>query len=262
MKTFSPNNLAPDITIDNLSLKYHHHRLFEQFNLRLPSGSWTCLLGASGVGKTTVLRLLAGLPTGVDYPVDPSAIRTSDGLPLKGRIAYMAQQDSLLPWLNVLNNTLLGYRLRGQTVRDSEKIQAKNLLKTVGLDQVMHLYPDQLSGGMRQRVALVRTFLEERPIVLMDEPFSALDAITRFKLQDLAAELLRGKTVLWVTHEPLEAIRLADQIYVLQGSPVRLSKPIIPPGLRPRDPAQIEILQYQARLLDLMAVNPPDREVE
>ncbi len=104
------------------------------------------------------------------------------------------------------------------------------------LGDAIHLYPAQLSGGMRQRVALVRTLLEERPIVLMDEPFSSLDVITRLKLQDLAAELLAAKTVLLVTHDPLEALRLADRVYVLHGAPAVLSEPLIPDGPRPRPP--------------------------
>lgn len=249
--TRSQNN-PPDIFISNLTLKYQHHFLFNQFNLHLPSASWNCLLGSSGVGKSTLLKLLAGLPTGIDKPLARDMITTSDGMPLKGRIAYMAQEDLLMPWLTVWENGLVGYRLRGQTVSADIRRRALQLLSRVGLENAVKLRVAQLSGGMRQRVALVRTLLEDRPIVLMDEPFSALDAITRLKLQNLAVELLDGKTVLLVTHDPLEALRLADRIYVLQGAPAKLSEVLIMETPRPRSPLDAALLLRQGELLNLL----------
>ena len=106
---------------------------------------------------------------------------------------------------------------------------------------------------MRQRVALARTLMEDRPVVLMDEPFSALDAVTRHRLQDLAAELLDGRTVLLVTHNPLEALRLGHKVWVLGGRPARLEGPIQPPGLPARDPADPRLLALQAELLNELA---------
>jgi len=242
-------NKPLSISVNNLSLKYHHHPLFDQFNFHLPGGSWTCLLGVSGVGKSTLLKLIAGLPTGVDHAIDSSVIVTSDGRPLAGRIAYMAQQDLLMPWLNVLENCLIGHRLRGQAVSKEEKNHALDLLRQVGLEKAASLKTSQLSGGMRQRVALVRTLLEERPVVLMDEPFSALDAITRLKLQDLAADLLIGKTVLLVTHDPLEALRLGDRVCILRGAPAELSEILVMESPRPRSPEDVNLLKRQAELL-------------
>lgn len=250
--SFSPTN-APAIQINHLTLEYQHHLLFNNFSLRLPAASWTCLLGASGVGKSTLLKLLAGLPTGVDQPIAPGVIAAEDGLPLSGRVAYMAQQDLLMPWLTALENCLIGYRLRGQAVSLAERTHVLDLLKAVGLQQAADLHVAQLSGGMRQRVALVRTLLEDRPIVLMDEPFSALDVITRLKLQDLAAELLIGKTVLFVTHDPLEALRLADHIGVLQGAPAQLNEMLIIESSRPRSPQDPQLLERQGELLNLLA---------
>lgn len=243
----------PGISITSLTLEYQHHALFKQFNLSLPVNSWTCVLGASGVGKSTLLKLLAGLPTGVDLPLDSNVISTSDGLPLTGRVAYMAQQDLLMPWLSVLENCLIGYRLRGQTVGVAERNRAKELLAQAGLGHALALEVSQLSGGMRQRVALVRTLLEQRPVVLMDEPFSALDVITRLKLQDLAVEWLAGKTVLLVTHDPLEALRLGDRVYVLRGAPAQLSEVLEIDTPRPRSLQDFELLQRQGELLTLLA---------
>lgn len=243
-------NSAVDIVIHNLQLKYEHHWLFNKFSLHVPAGQWTCLLGASGVGKSTLLKLLAGLPTGVDAsPITPS---------LEGRVAYMAQSASLLPWLTVLENCLVGYRLRGQTVGEREQSRARALLKQVGLASAATLRISQLSGGMCQRVALVRTLLEERPVVLMDEPFSALDVVTRLKLQDLAVELLVGRTVLLVTHDPLEALRLADRICVLQGVPATLTEELLLETPRPRSPQDPELLARQGELLNLLGKRSAD----
>ena len=164
----------------------------------------------------------------------------------------MAQQDLLMPWLNVLENCLIGYRLRGEPVAAAEYQRAKNLLSQVGLENAIELRVSQLSGGMRQRVALVRTLLEERPVVLMDEPFSALDVLTRLQLQDLAADYLAGKTILLVTHDPLEALRLADRIYILRGSPAQISELLILDTPRPRSLQDPVLLERQGQLLALL----------
>ncbi|WP_018688125.1 ABC transporter ATP-binding protein [Ahrensia kielensis] len=175
----------------------------------MPAGQWTCLLGPSGVGKSTILRLLLGLKTGGHFKGE---ISTSDGQSIAGQISYMAQSDLLLPWLSVVENLMVGASLRGDT-HDEER--AMMLLDRVGLSDHGHKKPAALSGGMRQRAALARTLMEDRPIVLLDEPFSALDAGTRADMQELSAELLTGKTVLLVTHDPAEASRVADQILVM-----------------------------------------------
>ncbi len=178
-------------------------------DLTLPAGGWTCLLGPSGVGKSTVLRLILGLDTGGVFDGD---IRASDAAPLTGRISYMAQSDLLLPWLSVRDNICIGARLRGQ---GADFAKADRLLAQVGLAAHGDKTPRALSGGMRQRAALARTLMEERPVILLDEPFSALDAANRAQMQELTAELLQGKTVLLVTHDPAEAARLGNQILLM-----------------------------------------------
>ena len=244
MSGVAPTSPGPGVTIGVRSLAYAGSPLFENLRFRLDGGSWTCLLGPSGVGKTTLLRLIAGLGPGALVVAD-------DGAAIGGRTALMAQQDLLLPWLPVIDNVLLGYRLRGTPRAELRRLRgpARQLLARVGLERQAEDLPATLSGGMRQRAALARTLMENRPIVLMDEPFSALDAITRHRLQDLAAELLVGRTVLLVTHNPLEALRLGHRLYVLGGRPATPRGPLLPRGLPPRDAADPTLLAMQAELL-------------
>lgn len=228
-------------------LVYGGMTLFDGLDLELTGGCFTCLLGPSGIGKTSLLRLLGGLtPPGIS-----GELRGGDGRPLTGRVAYMAQQDLLLPWLSVLNNVALGSRLRGER---TDRSRALNLLARVGLADCALARPDTLSGGMRQRAALARTLMEDRPVVLMDEPFSGLDALTRLRLQALAAELLAGRTVLLITHDPLEALRLGEHILIMNGRPATLSALPDLPGIPPRDPGDPAVqAAYRAILRRLEA---------
>ncbi len=234
------------VRVDRLSLGARP--LFENLRMTLPGGRWTCLLGPSGVGKSTLLRLIAGLDRGRG-----ADIAAEDGEPLAGRVAYMAQRDLLLPWLSARDNVTLGFRLRGGPVDAATRGQADRLLARVGLDGQGDAAPGTLSGGMRQRVALARTLMEDRPVVLMDEPFASLDAITRLRLQDLAADLLTGRTVLLVTHDPLEALRLGHDLRVLSGRPAALGPPLHPPGDPPRQADDRRLLALQADLLARLA---------
>ncbi|CAK1893433.1 Uncharacterized ABC transporter ATP-binding protein HI_0354 [Vibrio crassostreae] len=225
------------VQLSNATLRYRdsEHATLSGLSLSLSAGKWTVLLGRSGCGKTTVLRYLAGL---LDDKVEwQGTLATSDELPLTDRIAYMAQQDLLLPWLSVIDNVCLSYRFQSSADKHQNiehKNQALELLTSVGLADYADTMPDQLSGGMRQRVALARTLMQDKPVVLMDEPFSALDAVTRHKLQTLACELLRDKTVVLITHDPQEAVRLADNLYVLQGTPASAHSLSVPHTSTPR----------------------------
>jgi putative hydroxymethylpyrimidine transport system ATP-binding protein len=232
---------APGIRLRGARLAYAGEPLFDDLDLGLAGGEITALLGPSGVGKSSLLRLIAGLE-----PDGTGTVTRDDGGRLPGAVALMEQSDQLLPWLSVLDNVLLGSRLRGQR---PDRARALALLDRAGLAGRADDRPAALSGGMRQRCALARTLMEDRPVVLMDEPFSALDALTRLRLQDLAAELLAGRTVLMVTHDPMEALRLAHRIVIMRGRPARLGLGAVPPGVPPRPAGDGALLRQYAELL-------------
>ncbi|MHA1563775.1 MAG: ABC transporter ATP-binding protein [Alphaproteobacteria bacterium] len=223
--------------------------LFADLELVAVANGWTCLLGASGVGKTTLLRMIAGLV--------PGAVCTSNGAPLTGRMSYMAQQDLLLPWLSALDNVTLGARLRGVPAQGA---QALDLLDQVGIADQAAKLPAQLSGGQRQRVALARTLMEDRPVVLMDEPFSAVDAVNRQRLQILAAKLLHGRTVILITHDPQEALLLGDKILVMSGQPVTLDDVAVPATARPRQPDDPDLIRLQQSLMERLGAALEDAD--
>ena len=218
--------------------------IFGPLSLDAPAGEWTCLLGVSGVGKSTVLRLLGGI--GDEVALDGVAT-AGDGKPLAGRVALMAQSDLLMPWLDAVANVTLGSRLRREA---ADRARARALLTRVGLADHFGKRPHALSGGQRQRVALARTLMEDRPVVLLDEPFSALDARSRAMMQDLAAELLAGRTVLHVTHDVAEAARLGQNVRLMTHSGIATELP--PDSPIPRSFDAAETLAFQGRLLRLL----------
>jgi NitT/TauT family transport system ATP-binding protein len=190
--------------------------------IEVERGEFICVVGPSGCGKTTLLRLIAGLE-----PATAGTIML-DGKQVHGpgrNRGFVFQNDSLLPWRTVLNNALVGPEVAGR-VGEKEKARTLELLKLVGLGGFEHYYPRQLSGGMRQRVNLARALAIDPDVLLMDEPFAALDAQTREIMQ---TELLRiweqgRKTVLFVTHQIDEAVFLADRVIVLARRPGRLQE--------------------------------------
>ena len=215
--------------------------LVATLDFAVPAGQWTCLLGASGVGKTTLLRLIAGIE---DNATLAGRITASDGGALPGRIALMAQDDLLMPWLSVRDNVMLGARLRAER---PDTARADEVLGRVGLSGHAQKRPETLSGGERQRAALARTLMEDRPVVLLDEPFSALDARIRAQMQDLAFAHLAGRTVLMVTHDPAEAVRLGDQVLLL--GPEGCHAVPLPRAAPPRPVDDPETLAAQGALL-------------
>lgn len=218
--------------------------LFGPLEIEIAAGRWTCLLGPSGIGKSTILRHIAGLETGATLS---GTITVTDAQPLTGRVAYMAQSDLLLPWLDVTGNVALGAKLRGER---PDPVWIEAVIAEVGLTGHAHKRPRHLSGGMRQRVALARTLIEDRPVVLLDEPFSALDARTRAEMQELAFRVLSKRTVLLVTHDPAEAARLGSRIYAMTETGLHVGTP--PPSTPIRAVDDPEVLVAQTRLLNLL----------
>jgi putative hydroxymethylpyrimidine transport system ATP-binding protein len=214
--------------------------LIRNLALTFPAARWSCLLGPSGVGKSTLARLIAGL-TG---PYRLEGGLSVDGAALAGHVAMMAQDAQLLPWADCVQNVTIGARLRGAR---PDMARARTLLAQVGLAGLEGRRPAALSGGQRQRVALARVLMEDCPIVVLDEPFSALDTVTRLAMQDLAASVLQGRTVILITHDPLEAIRLSDHAYLL--GPLGAESLALPASPTPRDFTAPETLTAQAGLL-------------
>jgi len=222
-------------------LKMGDAPLIRDLALEMPSGRWSCLLGPSGIGKSSIARLIAGLPG--PQRLD-GALRTGDDQPLAGRVALMAQGGQLLPWADLVANVTIGARLRGAR---PDLARANALLAQVGLAGLERRRPNALSGGQQQRVALARVLIEDAPVVVLDEPFSALDTATRLAMQDLTARMLAGRTVILITHDPLEALRLADRACLLgSGGADALS---LPDTTAPRDYRAPELLRAQAALL-------------
>ncbi len=242
--------IGVDISLS--SIRFSGKPILENFNLSLKPSTLTCLLGPSGVGKTSILKSVAGtlaLEKG-------SQITASDGQSLTGRIAYMDQKDLLLPWASVLENVIIGAKLKG-TAPDLPR--ARSLLEKVGLSNDLHARPNQLSGGMRQRVALARTLMEDAPVILVDEPFSALDAITRHRLQAMMCALTRKRTVLMITHDPMEALRMGDQVYVLGGARPTLTEILGLPGTTPRPLNETTLKGHYDDILSLLGMTDEER---
>ena len=214
--------------------------VLDGIDLDIAAGEFVCLLGASGCGKSTLLNLIAGLdkPTAghIDTPGAGSAV--------------MFQESALMPWLSARRNVELALHLRGVPRRERRE-KALALLDTVNLADAADKRPHELSGGMRQRVALARALAQDRPVLLMDEPFAALDAMTRDDMQRLLADVWKEtrKTVIYVTHNVAEAVYLADRVVVMSAHPGTVKTVMKIDLPRPRDPLSVEFLACQKELM-------------
>lgn len=234
------------IKFDSVNLTLGAHAVFRELSLQFDTGLWHSVLGRSGVGKTSLLRLIAEL----QQPDSGSVYKEKSND--TQAIAYVPQEDSLLPWLTIVDNVQMGPRLRGKLTHATRQ-HAMELLEQVGLSQWEHALPATLSGGMRQRVALVRALLENPAVVLMDEPFSRLDAITRHELQALSFKLMKKRTVIMVTHDPQEALRLSDRIHVLQSGSFTRCHQISLPTAPLRKPDSDDVARQLAKLWTLLS---------
>ncbi|MDI3281467.1 MAG: ABC transporter ATP-binding protein [Bacillota bacterium] len=215
---------AYKVELRGVSLTYHTPRgeteALREITLGVQEREFVCLVGPSGCGKSTLLSLVAGLlrPTAGEVLVDGRPVERPSGA-----VGYMFQQDHLFEWRTVLENALLGLEVLGRRT-PAEVERVRQLLRRYGLGGFERHYPRQLSGGMRQRVALVRTLATDPAVLLLDEPFAALDYQTRLFLEDEVSRILRQeeKTVLLVTHDISEAIAMADRVVVLSRRPGRI----------------------------------------
>lgn len=203
----------------------------EGLSLQVEPGEFVSLVGPSGCGKTTILSIIAGLlvPSSGDVRVNGKEVRGPTP-----QVGYMLQQDYLFPWRTILQNAWIGLELTRRL--NSRTLEyTVHLLDEMGLADTASLYPHQLSGGMRQRVALVRTLATEPDLLLLDEPFSALDYQTKLQLEDLIVETMRNhcKTAILVTHDLSEAIAVSDRVIVMDRNPGRLRREfVIPDDIR------------------------------
>jgi NitT/TauT family transport system ATP-binding protein len=207
-------------------------KAIEEFSLSIAQGSFVCLLGPSGCGKSTLLNLLAGFekPTGGRILVEGQEVLKPG--PDRG---VVFQEPNLLPWRRVIANITLGPDLAGAPKAETLK-KAREFIRLTGLNGFENHAPYELSGGMKQRVALARAWISEPPILVMDEPFGALDAQTRMSMQELLLDIWdrTGSTVLFVTHDVDEALFLSDRIIVITPRPGRIARDILSPLSRPR----------------------------
>ncbi|WP_085991502.1 ABC transporter ATP-binding protein [Oceanobacillus senegalensis] len=230
------------LTLDQVSHHYFSKRDYtkalDNISFSLKKGEFVALLGPSGCGKSTILSIIAGILENTegnvlleDKPIKQSQLA----------IGYMLQQDYLFPWKTILDNVLIGPKINKKPISDFKET-AIQLLQEVGLSGVEDSYPTSLSGGMRQRVALVRTLINDPKILLLDEPFSALDYQTKLKLEDLVGRLLKNyhKTAVLVTHDIGEAIAMSDRILVMNANPGSIAKSFeVPIELRQSAPLTV-----------------------
>jgi len=241
------------LTLDEVShyyfSKHSYTKALDRISLSIDQGEFISILGPSGCGKSTILSIIARIiqqTKGYVLVNDQTIEHSSLG------IGYMLQQDYLFPWKTILDNVLIGPKIT-KTVTKNLKTSGIRLLKEVGLENIAQDYPNSLSGGMRQRVALVRTLMSDPDILLLDEPFSALDYLTKLKLEDLVSKLLNKykKTAVLVTHDIGEAISMSDRIFVMDTNPGTIANVFhVPIELRQERPFLVRRHPKYQRLFD------------
>jgi ABC-type nitrate/sulfonate/bicarbonate transport system ATPase subunit len=251
---------APKLELRGIGKHFGSLEVLRDLSLETRAGELVAILGPSGCGKSTAFSILTGgTPPSTGEVLIDGAHRHG----ASGAFAYMPQADALLPWRRVLDNATLGLEVRGLPRRAARE-RVRPLLATFGLDGFESAYPFQLSGGMRQRAALLRTVVQECEVLLLDEPFGALDALTRAEMQrwlESVWERFRW-TVLLVTHDVREAVYLADRIYVLSPRPGTVISELAVPLPRPRTLATLSeplFAELEARLLGQLLAPPPRR---
>lgn len=247
------------LELNRIGLSLGGTPVLDDVSIHVAEGEFVSILGPSGCGKSSLLRLLTGALT-----PDRGEIRIQGG-PLGDSprtFAFMPQRDALMPWRRIIDNVILGLEVQG-VGREAARARVRPLFATFGLDGFEQHYPAQLSGGMRQRAALMRTIVQDRPIQLLDEPFGALDALTRAEMQRWLESRWQDAhwTTVLVTHDVREAVALSDRIYVLSPRPARIVAEFKVPDRRPRlgHTLSPQAVRLEAALLDTLLTPTGDR---
>ena len=241
------------LEVRNISKAFDGKLILQDISIELHQGELVCLLGVSGGGKTTLFNIISGLlpPDNGEILLDGRDITAKPG-----SISYMLQKDLLLPYRTIEDNVALPLLLKGISKKEARK-QAGSMFAQFGLDGTQKQYPAQLSGGMRQRAALLRTYLFSQDVALLDEPFSALDTLTKSAIHRWYLDVMENiqLSTLFITHDIDEAILLSDRIYLLSGQPGRITGEIVIREPKPR-PADFnlttEFLEYKKKILQLL----------
>ncbi len=241
-------NVAPEkLVVENVSKSFQQRRVsvhaLDKVSLNVREGEFVCLVGPSGCGKSTLLNIIAGL----EFP-DAGRV-VADGKPVTGpgrERMMMFQESALFPWLDVMDNLMFGLKLKSNLTRKDRREVARFYLKLVGLEKFIHANVHELSGGMKQRVALARALAPNPRVLLMDEPFGALDALTREQLYGDIQEIWekRRKTIIFVTHNVREAACLGDRVVLFSPHPGRIREEFQINLPRPRDINSVELAEY------------------
>jgi NitT/TauT family transport system ATP-binding protein len=253
----------PIIQFKDVSFSFGQETIYDRMSFDVEPGSFVCVLGPSGCGKSTSLHLIGDLIPSVEGQVVVAGLSPKDAWQ---NLAYVFQSPRLVPWRNAIRNVTLALELRfGAGEKQTREVKAKELLRLVGLQDDMHKYPAALSGGERQRVSIARALAVDPQIILMDEPFSALDVKTRRRLRLELIDIWQRtqKTIVFVTHDVDEALVLADRIVVLSRKPTRVIETITLTEARPRKIDETPRLREQrAHLLNLFEAGASDDQEE
>jgi ABC-type nitrate/sulfonate/bicarbonate transport system ATPase subunit len=241
------------LEVDSIKKTFGEIAIIEDVSFHVNENEFVSILGPSGSGKSTIFNIVSGLLKGDTGSV---LIDGQDYTNKVGRVSYMYQKDLLLPWKKIIDNVAMPLVVKGENkAKAREKV--KGFFKTFGLEGFEFSYPHQLSGGMRQRAALLRTYMISKDIMLLDEPFGALDAITRSKMHFWLLDVVKSlnSTVLFITHDIEEAIFLSDRIYILSDKPAKIKKEVVVnlPNRQNKDiVTSIEFNKIKKEILDIL----------
>ena len=241
-----------NLALENISKKFGNLTVIDHIDITIPKGKFAAIVGPSGCGKSTLLRMLAGLET----PTTGNVLANDQPVtkPSPERMMIF-QEHALYPWRTVEENVGFGMELEGVSKKDRKK-KVDSILEKVGLNGFQNYYPSQLSGGMKQRASIARALVMNPEVLLLDEPYGALDAITRVTMQNELVKLWKGSgmTVLLITHDIDEAVYLADTIYVMSPRPARIIKTLHAEMDRPRNRNSKEFMMLREQIMDALDI--------